>query len=45
MERIQTLMEQRSPIYERCADISIDVSDLTFEEILEQITGEKISCS
>lgn len=45
MERIQTLMEQRSTIYERCADISIDVSDLTFEEILEQITGEKISCS
>lgn len=42
-ERIQSLMELRSPVYEKCADRIIDVSEKSFEEILEQIEkGESI---
>lgn len=37
MERIRSLMAQRSPVYEKCADMTIEVSDKTFEEILENL--------
>lgn len=37
MDRIQTLMAQRAPVYEKCADRIVEVSDQSFEEILRQI--------
>lgn len=37
MERIRTLLAGRAPVYERCADIIVDVSDKSFEKIIEQI--------
>ncbi|MBD5547154.1 MAG: shikimate kinase [Lachnospiraceae bacterium] len=39
-ERIRTLLKQRAPVYEACADVVLDVSDRTFDEILEQIGKE-----
>lgn len=36
-ERIYTLLEQRAPIYESCADVILEVSNRSFDEILEQI--------
>ncbi len=38
MEQIKSLLKQRAPVYEKCADQIIDVSGKTFEEILRQIT-------
>lgn len=40
-ERIRILLEERAPVYEACADVVLDVSDLSFDEILEQI-GEEL---
>lgn len=40
MERIRTLLKQRAPVYEACADVILEVSDKTFDEILDQIEGE-----
>lgn len=40
MERIRNLMAQRAPVYEACADVILDVSDKSFEEILEIIGRE-----
>ncbi len=37
MERIKALLAQRSPVYESCADVVVDVSDQPFEKILGQI--------
>lgn len=37
MERIRTLMEKRAPVYEACADVILETSDLTLEEITEKI--------
>lgn len=37
MERIRSLMAQRAPIYEKCADRIVEVSDKTFEEVLKQV--------
>lgn len=37
LERICFLMQQRAPVYEKCADVIIDVSELSFEEIISQI--------
>lgn len=37
MARIRELLSYRGPIYEKCADVIIEVSDKSFEEILEQI--------
>lgn len=37
-ERIRELMEARKDAYEECADIIIDVDDVSMDEILEQIT-------
>lgn len=37
MERIRTLMEKRVPVYEACADVILEASDLTLEEITEKI--------
>ena len=37
MERIRTLMEKRAPVYEACADVILEASDLTLEEITEKI--------
>jgi shikimate kinase len=34
------LMNQRRPIYESLADISIDVSELTIPEITSKIIGQ-----
>ncbi|MDE5910124.1 MAG: shikimate kinase [Lachnospiraceae bacterium] len=38
--RIRTLLKQRAPVYEACADVVLDVSELSFDEILEQIEEE-----
>lgn len=37
MTRIRELLAYRGPIYEKCADVIIDVSEKSFEEILTQI--------
>ncbi len=37
MERIRTLMEKRAPVYEACADVILEASDMTLEEIAEKI--------
>lgn len=37
MERIRSLMAQRAPVYEKCADVIIEASDKNFEEILENL--------
>ena len=37
MERIRTLMEKRAPVYEACADVILEASDLTLEEITKKI--------
>ena len=37
MERIRTLMEKRAPVYEACADVILEASDLTLEEITQKI--------
>ena len=39
--RIRSLLERRTPVYEACADVVLDVSDLSFDEILDQI-GEEL---
>ena len=39
-ERIRTLLKRRAPVYEACADVVLDVSDRSFDEILEQIGKE-----
>ncbi len=41
LEKICGLLAERSPIYEACADVVLDVSHMTFDEILEKIAGEK----
>lgn len=40
-EEISRLMEKRAPIYEACADVVVEVSDKSFDEILQSIM-EKI---
>ena len=37
MGRIRELLDRRSPVYERCADLIIDTDDLTREEVTETI--------
>lgn len=37
LERIRSLMEKREPVYESCADMMIEASELSFEEIISQI--------
>lgn len=37
MKKIREMLEIRGPIYEKCADIIIDVSQKDFGEILEEI--------
>lgn len=39
MGRIRALMEQRAPVYECCADVTVEASDKSFEEILREIEG------
>lgn len=41
LEKIRELLAARSPIYEACADVVLDVSRMTFDEILGQIAKEK----
>ncbi len=36
-EKIAKIMAEREPIYNRCADVIIDVSDLNIDETLEKI--------
>ncbi len=36
-ERIKTLLFQREPVYEACADMIVDVSGKSFDEILDSI--------
>ncbi len=38
--RIRALLEQRSPIYGSCADVTVEVSGKSFEEIVEEIVRE-----
>lgn len=37
MQRIRELLAYRGPVYEKCADVIIEVSDKSFDEILAQI--------
>ncbi len=39
LERIRTLMNARQEAYTGCADVVIDVSDKSFDEIIAQICG------
>ena len=39
--RIRELLTYREPFYAKCADVIIDVSDLSFEEIIEQIVEKE----
>jgi shikimate kinase len=36
-KKIEQLLAERAPLYEKCADVIIDVSGKTFEEIIEEI--------
>lgn len=40
-EKIKDLLENRAPIYEKCADYIIDVSDKSFEEIIGEIVKKE----
>lgn len=37
LKQICTLMQKRAPVYEACADVIIEVSELSFDEIMNQI--------
>lgn len=41
MERIRTLLDGRAPVYEKCADVVVEASDKSFEEIIEQILNKE----
>lgn len=41
MEKIESLLNVREPVYEQCADYVIEVSGKTFEEILEEIASKE----
>lgn len=41
MERIRTLLAGRALVYEKCADVVVEVSDKSFEEIIEQILNKE----
>ena len=38
LERIRALLGERQDAYEECADVTVDVDDISMEEILKQIT-------
>lgn len=40
LARIHSLLAQRAPIYEKCADVTVEVSGKSFEEILKEILDE-----
>ena len=44
LDQIRGLMSARSPIYEACADVILDVSDMSFDEILENIEEKGSYC-
>lgn len=37
LDQICSLMEKRAPVYEACADVIVEASELSFEEIISQI--------
>jgi len=37
-EQIRMLLRKRAPVYEACADVIMDVSEKSFDEILRQMT-------
>ena len=37
LEQIRILLEEREKIYESCADVTLEVSERTFDEIIEQV--------
>jgi len=39
-QRIQELLEQRQPLYEQAADITIDTAGLNIDSVVKQIIGE-----
>ncbi|WP_277935340.1 shikimate kinase [Parablautia muri] len=39
-EKIRALLEERAPVYEACADVAVEVSDKTFEQIIKEICAE-----
>jgi shikimate kinase len=41
MVKIESLLAQRTPLYEACADVIIDVDGKSFEEILEEIAEKE----
>jgi shikimate kinase len=40
-EETQTMIKKRMPTYERVADLTIDTTDLTIDEVVERIIEEK----
>ena len=38
-EKIKTMMKARTEFYEAAADVTIDVDDMNFEEIIEKVGG------
>lgn len=43
-EEIRKLLALRSPVYEACADVVVEVSGRSLEEIVEEITGDARLC-
>lgn len=41
VQRIQEMLQKRSPIYEQAADVILDVDDKSFEEILDEIERKR----
>lgn len=39
LKQIKILLEERESIYKACADVTLEVSDSTFDEIIEQVKG------
>lgn len=37
LEQIKLLLDEREEIYKSCADVTLEVSDRTFDEIIEQV--------
>lgn len=40
LERIRTLLEQRKEAYEACADIIIDVDELSMQQVVDKVIAE-----
>lgn len=41
-EKVQSLLEKRSPVYESAAEIIVDADEKTLDEIVDEILGNRI---